>query len=149
MVAAEQVGEPAGAHSGQDAADGAGRGSAPHPKRADGAHAETGERVLRRVLRPLADGQIGAGPGEHRARCGEQHGHQRVAASAAITRVGQDGQPPDDAAFGALRGGGRLGQADSGRLAAHRSSGGAGRLGKVTPSTGAFVAVDCLPVTAV
>ncbi len=34
----------------------------------------------------------------------------------------------------------RLAQADGGRLAAHRSSGGSGRLGKVTPFNGSFVA---------
>jgi len=84
---------------------------------------------------PTGHGQIGASPGQHRAAGGEQDRYQRMAPSPPISRITKNGQPFGDTAHAALGGSRRLGQADSGRLAAHRSSRRAGRLGKVTPST--------------
>ncbi len=136
-VASEQVGKPAGTHQGQEAADDGARRRAAHAQRAGGAHAEAGECIQGRAAGPLAHGQIGARPGQHRAAGGEQDRYQQMAPSPPISRIAKNGQPFGDTVHATLGGSGRLGQADSARLAAHRSSGRAGRLGKVTPSTGA------------
>ena len=75
------------------------------------------------VAGPLADGQVGVGPGQHRAPGGEQHCYQRVAPSTSVPRITKNSQLAGRPAmqFRTLGGRGRLGQADGGRLAAHRS----------------------------
>jgi hypothetical protein len=112
-------------------------GARRNAQRACGTHAEAGECLLGRVASPLAHGQIGASPGQYRAAGGEQDRYQRMPPSPPISRIAKNSQPFGDTVHATLGCGGRLGQADSGRLAAHRSSGRAGRPGKVTPSTGA------------
>lgn len=91
---------------------------------------EGGQGLLRGIAGPLADGQVGAGSGQHRAGRGQQHRHQRVPTAPLVTRVGQCRQPLSDVEQFALARQGRLGQADGDRLAAPRGSGGAGRLGR-------------------
>lgn len=66
-VVSEQVGKAAGAHGGQQALDGGGRGCPAHSKRAAGGGAEAGEGLLRGVAGPLADRPDGACSGRHRA----------------------------------------------------------------------------------
>ncbi len=54
---------------------------------------EAGECVQGRVAGPLAHGQIGASPGEHRAAGGEQDRYQRMAPSPPVSRITKNGQP--------------------------------------------------------
>lgn len=136
-IAPEQVGKSSGAHQDQHAAQGGRGGCATHAEGSARTKAQAGEGILGRVSGPLADGEVRAGTGQDRAGGSEQDRDKRVAASTPVARVGQGGQPGCHVGQVTLLTRGRLGKTDGGRLTAHRGSGYAGRLRKVTPSTGA------------
>lgn len=136
-IGAEQVGEPARADRVQDAAHGRrARRDADAEHRGD-AGAEPGEGRLRGRPGPLSDRRERAGPGQYGGAGDQQDAHERVTPPAPMARIGQRDQPLRQMRERAVLTRGRLDQADTGRLTAHRSSGWTGRLGKVTPSTGA------------
>ncbi len=141
-ITAEQVGQAAGAHQRQHPADrGGGRGPA-HAERPERPRTQPGQGVLRRARRPLPDSRIGTGTGQNRTAGCEQHRYQRMPPAPPATRIDQHRQPACHRGQSTLFGGGRLDQTDRGRLTAHRSSGGSGRLGKVIPDNRSFVASD-------
>ncbi|CAG7651466.1 hypothetical protein SBRY_50622 [Actinacidiphila bryophytorum] len=74
----------------------------------------------RSTVGPLADGQAGAGSGQHRAGRNQQHRHQRVLSTTTVARVRQRRQPLSENRHFTLMRRRRLGHTDGGRPAAHR-----------------------------
>jgi hypothetical protein len=92
----EQVSQSTGARQGEHTADRGGGRSTPDAEWTTRADTEASEGILRGVARPLADGQVGAGRGQHRAGRGQQHRHKAVPTATAVTRVEQRRQPLRD-----------------------------------------------------
>lgn len=96
---------------------------------------EPGQDVLRRVGRPLVDRHETPRPMRHGGAGDQRYCHEGMTLPAPTPRIGQRGQPIGQRTRRAVLTGGRPDQTDGGRLAAHRSSVGRRRLGKVTSAT--------------
>ncbi len=134
-VVAEEIGQAAGAGVLDDPADRRAAGRDAHGQGGCGAGTEPGQDVLRGLGRPLADLHETSRPGHHGGAGDQQYCHEGVTLPAPAPRIGQCPQPLGQRADRTVLTGGRLDQADGGRLTAHRSSVAGRRLGKVTSTT--------------